>query len=146
MSAFTLFRKESAAEAARKRARDRTGQTPTTEADWARVRSAERANDRQLSRIATQWLDQLPADVRPQVLIERYPRIVNRLALCWDDPELLDRLFDDMMVDRRGKRRGFAPDVMRELLALREYTTSNRPIEERGDKWEARLQATADRR
>jgi hypothetical protein len=53
------------------------------------------------------------------VLPERYPRVANRLALCWSDKVLTRRLFEELLTDQRGGRRGFPPPVRDELLRLR---------------------------
>jgi hypothetical protein len=83
-------------------------------------RSPPTARDLDLSSLAAAWRDRFTHDVRPVTLCGRYPRIANRLALCWDDRALTDKVFHDLLVDRRGNRRGFPPDVQRELLALRD--------------------------
>jgi hypothetical protein len=84
-------------------------------------RSPPTARDLNLSSLAAAWRDRFTHDVRPVALCSRYPRIANRLALCWDDPALTAKVFHDVLVDRRGSRRGFPPDVQRELLALRDH-------------------------
>lgn len=88
-------------------------------ANWNRWRTPERDMDRALSSHAFAWLKALPDSVRPDVLAARHPRVVNRIALCWNDPELTARLFDELLLDKRGKRRGFAPAVAEDLMRLR---------------------------
>ena len=85
------------------------------------LRSPPNPRDARLSDLALVWLHRLQADLRPLTLCEQFPRIANRLALCWDDRILTERVFDDLMEDRRGNRRGFPADVKRELLALRHW-------------------------
>ena len=116
---------------------------PLTEAQWAKLRQPEREQDRTLSNGTRRWLGGLPAKMRPNELCTQYPRVANRLALCWGDPMLTECLFDDLMINRRGKRKGFPPAVGGELLRLREFSTYQRKIEEKTDHW--RAQATADR-
>ena len=84
------------------------------------LRSAPNPRDKALSSMAQAWRDRLPAELRPTRLCESYPRVANRLALCWGDPVLTELLFRDLMNDRRGmrQRKGFPPPVQRELLAL----------------------------
>ncbi len=67
------------------------------------------------------WLVGLPAAVRPLALLQRFPRIANRLAQAWTDEAALAECFDDLLYDRRGGRQGFPPAVRRELTLLREY-------------------------
>ena len=52
------------------------------------------------------------------MLLERYPHVANRLALCWADKALANRLFEDLLVDKRGGRKGFPSTVRAELLQL----------------------------
>lgn len=60
----------------------------------------------------------MPADKRPVELCLRYPRIANRLALAWPDTALAKRVLEDVVVDRRGGRRGFPKVVANELSRL----------------------------
>lgn len=90
-------------------------------ANWTRWRTPERDMDRVLSPTALAWLKGLPESVRPADLAACHPRVVNRIALCWDDPELTARLFNELLLDERGKRRGFAPAVAGDLMRLRVY-------------------------
>ena len=64
-------------------ARHVSGETP-----WRRA--PLRPQDQELSRVALAWLDLLPARAQPLALCARYPRIANRLAVCWADPVLTD--------------------------------------------------------
>ena len=65
------------------------------------------------------WVNDFPLERRPNLLLERYPHVANRLALCWADKALTNRLFEDLLVDKRGGRKGFPPQVSAELLRLR---------------------------
>ncbi len=56
-------------------------------------------------------------DKYPYVLEQRYARIANRIAELWLTPQL-DRYFDELLVDKRGGRQGFAADVMADLMGL----------------------------
>ena len=67
------------------------------------------------------WLATLPKGVRPIVLAAEYARIVNLLAQQWNDYSACNAYFDDLLVGRRGKRRGFSPEVQAELRILRYY-------------------------
>lgn len=68
------------------------------------------------------WLAKLPELVRPDNLLEYYPRLVNRLAASWCDPASLALVFNDLLVDRRGGRQGFPPSVQADLTALWRYS------------------------
>lgn len=91
-----------------------------------RARCAACDADQTLSEVARLWLRRLPARRRPMRLSVAFPRLANRLALCWPDPALSTQVLEDLCVDRRGGRRGFAPVVRRELQRLREFNAQQR--------------------
>jgi hypothetical protein len=66
-----------------------------------------------------QWIAKLPPDVQPMEVLRQFGRIANMLAMNWNDPEATFAYFDQLLVDRRGNRKGFPPEVMAELTALR---------------------------
>ena len=53
-------------------------------------------------------------------LAGRFPHVVNRLSECWSAPARVVDVLDELLVDRRGGRRGFPADALAELLTLRE--------------------------
>jgi hypothetical protein len=67
------------------------------------------------------WIARLPHDIRPFVLLRRFPRVANSLATAWSDRDAFRNCLYDLLVDKRGNREGFPPDVLVELLALRKY-------------------------
>ena len=67
------------------------------------------------------WVKGLPSSVKPTALLRHYARIANVLAAAWHDPKAVSSYMDCLFADERGDRKGFLPDVSRELLALREY-------------------------
>ncbi|MFY9511083.1 MAG: hypothetical protein WAQ05_08935 [Rubrivivax sp.] len=87
----------------------------------ARHRRPTRACDETLNDGARTWLRRLPNGRRPLRLCERFPRLANRVAWCWADEGLVEAVFDDLLVDRRGGRQGFPPGVVLELRRLRDY-------------------------
>ena len=64
---------------------------------------------------------ELPESVRPKQLSLRYARVANRLCKAWSEPAKFDRLLDDLMIDRRGTRKGFPLQVATELATLRDH-------------------------
>lgn len=88
--------------------------------DWADTRSPPSQFDLSLLPLTEEWMATLPRWARPKALAERHRRLTNRLALCWRDPALAERVLDELIVDRRGGRQGFSVEVAAELLALRE--------------------------
>ena len=77
--------------------------------------------DQELSDLAEDWWRRLPPDEQPHALCTRYPRVANRIALCWSDKVLTEQLFGQLIIDRRGGRKGFPREVLVELLKLREF-------------------------
>lgn len=90
--------------------------SPAVRAELRRTLPSEQ--DRALSSEARQWLRRLPGRERPLALCSMYPRLANRLAGAWDDPVQTEAIFDELMIDRRGGRLGFAPLVAGELMRL----------------------------
>jgi hypothetical protein len=106
---------------------------PTPSATGAAQEDAEQSKRRKgapmdtpLPRTFT-WVTRLPQDVQPIGLMRLYPRIANLLASGWDDRDGTYQYFDELLNDRRGHRKGFPPDVMGELLALRTYFAGIHP-------------------
>ena len=67
------------------------------------------------------WMARLPEAVRPLALLRAYPRVANMLASSWADPAMFRATLYDLLVDRRGTRKGFDEPVVAELLALRAW-------------------------
>jgi len=106
-------------------------------ARWALQRRAPRECDAALTGTARRWLRQLPPRRRPLQLCITYPRVANRIAWCWNDVRLADQVLDDLLVDRRGGRRGFPMPVVRELRRLREYNDRQRVETQPEGVWQA---------
>lgn len=64
------------------------------------------------------WFASLPKNLQPAALMASYARIANVIAANWTDPNALAAYMDSLLTDRRGNRRGFPADVLRELMAL----------------------------
>ncbi|HEY4040162.1 MAG TPA: hypothetical protein VGM15_15185 [Burkholderiaceae bacterium] len=77
--------------------------------------------DESLAISALAWLKELPPEAVPVLLVNRFPRIVNRLARFWDSPQMIDAYFEDLLVDPCGKRQGFPDEVLAEIYALAQY-------------------------
>jgi hypothetical protein len=92
---------------------------------WKRERTQE-TNDVLLDTTLT-WMAHLPKHVRPLVLGARYPRIANNIADLWRRVARCEEYLDTLVVDRRGNRAGFAPEVARELNNLRGFYAELHP-------------------
>lgn len=74
-----------------------------------------------LSGEAAAWVAGLPEAVRPKQLALRYARLANRLAQVWKDQPRCERLLDELMIDKRGGRKGFPLPVVNEVATLRKH-------------------------
>jgi hypothetical protein len=88
--------------------------------DWRARRAAPDA-DEGLHERTFKWLACIPADLRPMATARRFPRIANRVAELWGHCEYSRLHFQSLLIDRRPGRRGFPPEVRRELEALQRY-------------------------
>jgi hypothetical protein len=92
---------------------------PAAPVHWYLVRKTRPVN--YMLPMSMEWLRRLPKEVRPMALATQYPRIANLLALEWNKPAACCAYFDALLVDNRGKRKGFPADVHRDLRTLRDY-------------------------
>jgi hypothetical protein len=67
------------------------------------------------------WLAMLPKGVRPMTLGQQFPRIANKLAILWEEPAVCRKFLTSFMLDDRGDRDGFPPEVIMELSTLEAY-------------------------
>lgn len=98
------------------------------ESQWIPVRKAKPANV--LLPGTRKWLEMLSADVQPQALANKFPRLANRIAADWGFPEACRAFTYDLLVDRRGGRLGFPKDVLQDILALRALYSELHPENE----------------
>ncbi|TXC65175.1 hypothetical protein FSC37_00605 [Piscinibacter aquaticus] len=89
--------------------------------DWVRVRSPQRDQDRVLQSPTHVWLRRIPSAIHPKHLCRYYPRIANRLAMAWGDKVEVEAIFEDLLQDRRGQRKGFSERVRVEIERLQRF-------------------------
>ncbi|MBX3605427.1 MAG: hypothetical protein KF788_09150 [Piscinibacter sp.] len=89
--------------------------------DWTSWRAPMTDRDKVLLSPTHFWLRSIPTPLHPKRLCRFYPRIANRLAEAWDDHDRTDQLFEDLLNDRRGKRRGFPERIIFELQRLERF-------------------------
>ena len=82
----------------------------------------------------SRWIAGLPPDVRPVTLARKFPRIANSIAELWRRVARCEEYLATLVVDQRGDRSGFPPDVARELTALCNYYTVLHP--QQGSTWD----------
>ena len=64
------------------------------------------------------WILNLDPDARPIHLADGIPRLANALAERWNQPDVAGAFVSDLLIDRRGGRKGFPPEIKRELVML----------------------------
>lgn len=77
--------------------------------------------DEALSVVAEKLMQTLPSDLSVPHLAKKYPRVLNRVADAWAQPERCREVLNDLLLDERGGRLGFPFEIMRELTGLQEY-------------------------
>jgi len=82
------------------------------------------ADDLKLCAEAKALLESLSPRIRPHQLPERFPRIMNQIALLWRRPVQLDRYFEELLIDRRGDRQGLPFALALELHTVKDYHQS----------------------
>jgi hypothetical protein len=95
--------------------------------EQAQRRKRKGTPSNQLLKPTFKWAATLPRSVQPLALMRRFPRIANQLAAVWSDTPSIRLCLDGLLVDDRGNRQGFSPDVLRELLSLRLYHENLHP-------------------
>ena len=88
---------------------------------WEKRRRAVLPTDRTLTGASLDWLTNLPVQVRPRLLCERFPRIANHIALNWSDRAGTVQALGRLLTDERGGRQGFPTEIEAEIVRLRDY-------------------------
>jgi len=109
------------------------------------MRRTPETADSQLTAEGKSLMASLDDAVKPKELAERYPRIVNRIAHEWRMPAVLDRYFQDLLMDTRGNRQGFPLKIVMELSTLREHYTGMSGSARAATVWDE-AQSVYDRR
>jgi hypothetical protein len=94
-----------------------------TQPDWTSRRKAAPCNELLHSTLG--WAGNLPPEVKPQALMDRYPRLANLVAANWKEAQAFRLCLDGLLVDRRGGRQGFPRDVLDEFARLRTFYDCN---------------------
>ena len=89
--------------------------------DWPSLRRPVPPDTMMLNATAMRWLASLPAEARPLELCRCYPRIGNQLAALWSHPDGILAYLEDLLIDKRGDRRGFPGGIALELSRLQEH-------------------------
>ncbi|MBI5659101.1 MAG: ankyrin repeat domain-containing protein [Nitrosomonadales bacterium] len=68
----------------------------------------------------------------PHALEKQFPRIVYKIVELWDTPQM-EAYFTDLMVDKRGGRKGFPSDVATEIYYLSQVYDRTRKLDKARD-------------
>lgn len=71
----------------------------------------------------------------PVALENKYPRVLTKIMSLWDSPEI-DDYFMDLIVDKRGGRAGFPPDVASEIVHLSLVHAAHHVANQKVDVWD----------
>ncbi|MDZ7855353.1 hypothetical protein [Sphaerotilus sp.] len=93
--------------------------------DFAHSASPSLCTER-LDVYGARWLQSLPVSIRPIITAKRHPHIVNKFAILWGVDEGVDAYFDELLISSRPGRRGFAMEVLDELVELQRAVQEKR--------------------
>ena len=88
------------------------------EPGWSGRRRPPEPTDHAMLGRTVDWLLRLAPAARPTHLADAMPRIANALADRWSDTPAAAAYVGDLLIDRRGGRKGFPPEIKRELVML----------------------------
>ena len=74
----------------------------------------------QLDSAADRYLRALPGLKYPQALVDRFPRIANKIVSLKDDKRQLRAYFESLTNDTRGGSQGFPFNILMNIQDLRE--------------------------
>jgi hypothetical protein len=84
---------------------------------------------------ATLFLSRLPPTVKLSATATRYPHILNKLAMLWNDAKALDVYLTGLLVDDRPSRAGFEFSALEELVEVRNTRLAQLKAFERTKGW-----------
>jgi len=94
---------------------------------WEGKRRPVQSNGHAILGRTVDWILNLAPEARPTHLADLIPRIANDLAERWSDPIAAGEYVTDLLIDRRGDRRGFPPEIKKELVMLHLVLRRSRP-------------------
>ena len=79
------------------------------------------------------WLLRGAPHYYPHRLEAQYPRILERIVHQWGTIQMR-KTFDELVIDQRGDRDGFSPDVITEIFNLSNYYEQLNPSKSKLEK------------
>jgi len=113
-----------------------TKPSAAAQADYSKRRHQPEEDELELSAAGQALLASIEEPARPKVLAASFPRIVNRMAKLWKIPREMDRCFEELLTDTRGKRQGFPLNILMELSTLKDYYQA-KVFPTRHDAWDS---------
>jgi hypothetical protein len=95
--------------------------------NWESRRRPAGATDHAILGRTVDWILNLDPDARPAHLADAIPRIANALAERWSDPGAAGAYVTELLIDRRGGRKGFPVQIKKELVMLHLVLRRSRP-------------------
>ena len=89
--------------------------------DYSKRRHQPEKDDLELNPAGEALLAYIEESARPKELAAAFPRIVNHMAKLWKIPREMNRYFEELLTDTRGKRNGFPLNILMELSTLDDY-------------------------
>jgi len=111
---------------------------------WQSMGGPELERDRCLILDAQRWLALLPEYARPRELCSTYPRIANRFTMIWANRAAMKSYFDDLLIDKRGGRIGFSPEIKAELVRLRVFYETAMGNAQAVRDWKAQMKRASE--
>ncbi len=113
-----------------------TNPSAPVQVNFSNRRHQPERDDLELSAAGEALLASIEESARPKELSAAFPRIVNRMAKLWKMPREMDRCFEDLLTDTRGKRQGFPLNLLMELSTLKDYYKA-KVFPTRRDVWDS---------
>jgi len=85
------------------------------------LRAPPRSRDKVVESETHLWIHSIPSSLHPKQLCRAHPHLVNRLAACWGDAAGVAAFMDDVLIDKRGNRKGVSDRVRTELVRLKKH-------------------------
>jgi hypothetical protein len=104
--------------------------------DYSKRRHQPEKDDLELSAAGQALLASIEESARPKELATAFPRIVNHMAKLWKMPREMNRYFEELLTDTRGKRKGFSLNILMELSTLNDYYKTKMRTDKR-DIWDS---------
>lgn len=84
-------------------------------------------------------------EVYPHQLAARFPHVIAKMEDLWDNPQAMNAYFEDLLVSNRPNRKGFPPEVGKEIIRLSLAYERLRLITRPAARLEPKVEALSER-